>query len=852
MLRTKREISYSLPALSFLLTAALVGLLYALRGITPFGDGTLLFSDAGTQYVSIWSYFRDALLGRQDWGYALEKTLGGSTAALFAYYAASPFNLLYVFFPAERMPLAFSLIVLLKLSACSLSLAFFLREAEGGLRPFSLVYTAAYALCGYCTAFFWSAMWLDGVILLPPVALGLRRIRQGRAPWLYLFALAAAIFANFYTGFMLCVFAVLYWLFLLLAEGRLQPRLFLRFCLASLAAGGLCAWLLLPALWSMRGGKQASFGAMAAAYYGEMAERNAARFSLPLSTGGMLALLLLAFALFAAALLLFCFRSRAPYGWKLAVLLAPTLLLALRDLLQGERVLLLQLFAASADFPAIFDGPPRLYVGLIPLGAAALYFLRPAGRERERLGAALLLTLLLGSMRFFVPNLIWHGFTKNICFNYRYSFVFCFFLLTLANAAPPLQLRAGRAAAWVLAAVQLASLLLPAHATLENLQARFQPSAAAFRSSTEATERSLAAVEAADGGLFRLSCGWEINGPLHYGFNGVTSFTSTASRRDVAFLQRLGLASDNLAWVSGIYGRSDALDALLGVRWRTDGDNEGRRELDGSGFYPSPAALPLLFLSDAGVLSAAAESPDALENLNTIFRALRPSAAQPIYRAPRVLARQEEGLLPLGGDSYLGEGEIRYTLRTEAEGPLYLWLAEGRDQAAQVLVNGAPLAALCDAYSWHLLCLGRFAAGEELTVTLRAMPDTGLPLRDRPCFGTEDAGALQACCETLSTAAPALTRSSDRRFACTLRAEEGQVLLLTLPWDSGWRARIDGAPAETAAAFGYFLAVPLSAGQHTVTLRYVTEGLVPGLVLSGLSLAGILAALLHGRRKRPG
>lgn len=850
MLRTKRESIHNLPALSFLLTAALVLLLYALRGITPFGDGTLMFSDAGTQYVSIWSYFRDAILGRQDWAYALEKTLGGSTAALFSYYAASPFNLLFLLFPAERMPLAFSLIVLLKLSCCSLTLAFFLRDGERSLRPFSLVYTSAYALCGYCTSFFWSAMWLDGVLLLPLVALGLRRLRQGRPPWLYLFSLAAAIFANFYTGFMLCLFSVLYDLFLLLADGNWRLRVSLRFGLASLAAGGLCAFQLLPALWSMRDGKQAPFLVMVSAYYGEMAERNARRFGLPLSTGSFLVLLLLGLGALLALLLLFCFRSRAPYGWKLAALFVLPLLLVARDLLSGESFFLHQLLFGAEDYPSIFTGLPKLYVGLVTLPAAALYFLRPAGRERERLGAALLLMLLLGSMRFFVPNLIWHGFTKNICFNFRYSFVFCFFLLTLANEAPVPRLPVGRAAAWVLAAVQLASLLFPANATIRNLQSYFHPSAAAFRASIQTAREALGSVEAADDGLYRLSFNREINGPLQYGFNGVTSFSSTASRSDVAFLQRLGLTSDNLAWVSGVYGRSDALDTLLGVRWRTDGDNTSWSALPGSDFFENPAALPLLFPADADVLTTAVDSSDAIANLNRLFRALCPSLDLDVYHAPTVLERRVQGLDALGDDRYQGEGEIAYRLRTEAEGPLYLWLADGRDKAAQVLVNDSPVAELADPYSWHILSLGRFEAKEELTITLRAMPETGQEMRDRPCFGTEDADALRAFSETLRAPVLSVQHDSDTHFLCRLHVEERQVLLFTVPWDSAWRAEIDGKPAATASAFGYFLAVPLNVGTHTVSLHYATEGLGAGLILSGLSLACVLAVLLYRLRRR--
>ena len=236
-------------------------LLLAVDGVAPFGDASLLFADAKGQYVSYFLFYRETLLHGGDLFYTFEKILGGSVSGLYAYYLASPFNLIFLLFPAEKLPLAFDWMVVLKLSCCGLTMGLFLRHRHP-LTPFTLLFTTAYALCGYNNAFSWCTMWTDGVILLPLVALGIHHICEGERPWLYLFSLAAAILFCFYIGYMLCLFALLYFLSLTAVRTEslrtLNIRSVGRFALASLLAGALSAVLWVPGVLALRGGMSKS------------------------------------------------------------------------------------------------------------------------------------------------------------------------------------------------------------------------------------------------------------------------------------------------------------------------------------------------------------------------------------------------------------------------------------------------------------------------------------------------------------------------------------------------------------------------------------------------------------------
>ena len=78
------------------------------------------------------------------------------------------------------------------------------------------------------------------------------------------------------------------------------------------------------------------------------------------------------------------------------------------------------------------------------------------------------------------------------------------------------------------------------------------------------------------------------------------------------------------------------------------------------------------------------------------------------------------------------------------------------------------------------------------------------------------------------------------------------VLVFSIPFSEGWRAKVNGAPAETVASADAFLALVLPAGEHLVELTYTTPWLTAGCILSLLSLALIAGLGLAQRRRMKG
>jgi hypothetical protein len=94
----------------------------------------------------------------------------------------------------------------------------------------------------------------------------------------------------------------------------------------------------------------------------------------------------------------------------------------------------------------------------------------------------------------------------------------------------------------------------------------------------------------------------------------------------------------------------------------------------------------------------------------------------------------------------------------------------------------------------------------------------------------------------------------DRPDATTWRIKTNgsaaQVLRLRLSNEPGWHATIDGKPLELETFAGAMLQARIPAGVHTVELHYWPSTLTLGLVIAGLSVAGLFVGYMVERKGR--
>ncbi|MCR2046947.1 YfhO family protein [Acetatifactor muris] len=259
----KYDIRKTAPFFALLLPSLIMLILFIIRRIYPFGDRSFLFSDMYHQYMPFFSELLHKVRGGESLNFSFNVGIGSNFLALFVYYLASPFHIFSLLVPESHLMEFMSYLIVLKIGLAGLTAYIYLRKHsvsqnargwQSGLNALcptedscfgALLFSCFYALSGFMAAYNYNIMWVDCVVLLPLVVLGLERlVKEGRCG-LYCVMLALSIFTNYYLSIMICIFLVLYFILLLVTE-RGGLRSIGHFVFFSLLAGGMAAILLIP------------------------------------------------------------------------------------------------------------------------------------------------------------------------------------------------------------------------------------------------------------------------------------------------------------------------------------------------------------------------------------------------------------------------------------------------------------------------------------------------------------------------------------------------------------------------------------------------------------------------------
>ncbi|MBQ1537347.1 MAG: YfhO family protein [Ruminococcus sp.] len=362
--------------LCFVLPVGIMYLAYALFGVHPFGEGSVLVLDLNGQYVYYYEMFRDAVLGKGSLIYSWSRNLSGNLFGIYAYYLASPFMILVVLFPRTAMCGAIETIQLLKIGSSALSFAYFLNKtADKKPRRTSVVaFSLMYSLMSYMIVQLMDPMWLDGLIYLPLIALGVKRlVREGKVlP--YVIPLTLMFIAHFYIGYMMGFFTFCYFIYTYFGEdGRILPKkpissLF-KFAGGTLTAILAASWVLIPVYNALKLGKL------------EFSEPN----------------------------------------WSMATQF---------DFL----TFLTKLFPMSYDtvYP---EGLPMVYCGTAVLLLVPLYFMNRKISMKRKVSSGILSFIMIVFMYIKPVDIVWHGFQVPNWLPFRYSFAFSFLMVVMAFEA---------------------------------------------------------------------------------------------------------------------------------------------------------------------------------------------------------------------------------------------------------------------------------------------------------------------------------------------------------------------------------------------------------------------------------
>ena len=145
-------------------------------------------------------------------------------------------------------------------------------------------------------------------------------------------------------------------------------------------------------------------------------------------------------------------------------------------------------------------------------------------------------------------------------------------------------------------------------------------------------------------------------------------------------------------------------------------------------------------------------------------------------------------------------------------------------------------------------CFGYTETG--MTTLTVVLPYAGYYTFDRIDVECQTFDTVSDRAAVLSEESMENTVLSTNALAGTITVNEPKVLVIQIPYSTGWSATVDGQPAELLRANTAFLGLELDAGEHTIELHYETPGLKVGIVLSCVGVVAFLGIVVWNRRRR--
>ncbi|MBR5089096.1 MAG: YfhO family protein, partial [Ruminiclostridium sp.] len=363
--------------ISFLMPCLILLISYFIFGVFPFGKESVLSLDLNGQYVYYYDYMYDVFAGKESIFYSWSRNLSGEFMGIIGYYLASPFNLLVWAFPRECITEGLLTMMVTKVGAIGLCMAVYLSRGKGMNRLTTIIFSTCYALSAYTIEQTMNPMWLDGVMILPIVVYGIEQLVDKGRFIMCTISLVYAFTTCFYIGYMIGIFSAIYFLYYSCVTHRPKYyRVFIQrgflFTGVAIVSVMMAAFMLLPVYHSLSYGK-------------------------------------------------FDFSDNVTETTKITTNFH---------------------FIEILDkmFPATYDtcrmsGLPFIYCGTIVLIMLPCYFFVKKIRGRDRIGAAVILSVLCVCMYIKQADMIWHGGQLPNWLPYRYSFMFSFLMVAFAARA---------------------------------------------------------------------------------------------------------------------------------------------------------------------------------------------------------------------------------------------------------------------------------------------------------------------------------------------------------------------------------------------------------------------------------
>ena len=372
-----------LPIFTFIFTLFLVFAAFALNDMVPFGRYSMLVSDLKGQYapniIRLKAHLKAADPSDLISSLTYSNSFGGgkNIISTFAYYVASPFNLLMFLFDDAQIGSFIAVICSLRLAFGAAFMCMFLQNrASDKNSNWPLVFAITYSFSSYSIIFLFNILWFDAFMLLPLLYYLVDKFIESEKKIGIAIVLIFLFISNFYASYMAGVASFFYLLGRLVYFGVIENKMTLKNAFSK--------------VWK--------------------------------------------FVLLAICCILTIGAFIVPVGMDVLAKRDVTSDLEEENLVQFKGIEILdQIFYGNVgEFDTLIGNLPFIFVSLSVTFLIAIFFVSKIFETKEKYFYGTVFVLIYVSFNITVIDKIWQAFDTPNWFHHRYSFVFLPIFIALA------------------------------------------------------------------------------------------------------------------------------------------------------------------------------------------------------------------------------------------------------------------------------------------------------------------------------------------------------------------------------------------------------------------------------------
>ena len=863
--------------LTTVLATACIAVIYVIFSVFPFGSITVMRMDLYHQYGPLFAELYDRIVEHKSLLYSWITGGGSSFLGNYLNYLSSPLSFLIFLFDKEDISYAITFIVALKCILSATSFSYYLKKSFNKDNYFLSAFGILYAFSAYFLAYYWNVMWLDAMIMLPLIALGIEKIFKTGDIKLYTVSLIILFFANYYMGYMCCIFAVLYFFVCFINtysnDGKLNENAVyekkystkalmnnvfinrgVKFAFASIIAALICAITLVPVFMILKNSSATS--------------------------------------------------GTFPQTFKSYF--------DLLDLITSHFALLETTIRSSGD-----NVLPNIYTGILTFILLPLFLVNNKIKLKEKATYVVLIIFFVFCFNNNCAEYIWHAFHFPNDLPYRYSYMYsfiiavmgyktilnfkgikvkdiaytglaiisfviicqkfltnkmtnstiyatiifvalwCGFLFLLKNKNAQKKTVSFVLVTFILCETIISSIVgLPLNQDNKNYKEN-------YKTYTDAINY----IDNKDSGFYRTELCY-LNtrmDPAYYGYNGISVFSSMAYESYSQLQSSLGMQGNKVN--SYTYNtQTPVYNMMFNIKYliQTDVSLAPSSNLykkiyttsdKKSNVYESKYNLPIAYCVNSKIDDWVTDEGNPFE-IQSDFVKLATGYSnlfKPVeYNSTDFDAVSGDDVTENGtywlekSDSSSNYGTETVSLSPTIDGNLYLYVKSS--DLKTITVNSEKVSDITqsmeDAY---ILDLGYHNKGDEVLVSLDASKmESESTSFDFYCYTADDT-VVKNMYNSLAGNSLNVESYSDTTIKGTVNAKENCYLYSSIPYDDGWSVYVDGKKAETFEIGGTLLAIELTPGQHKIEYKYFPVGFLYGIIISAVTVFGLCVFYIYNK-----